>query len=68
MGGAAVSDDVERTGHLPEGEGPVSNEWVTSTRAGLAECVEMTKRMLETTARMAEDMRAIRTAVMGDER
>lgn len=60
--------DHDRTGYLPEGEGPVTNEWVTGVKADLTECQLLMKRMLETTARMTEDMREIRRCVMGDER
>lgn len=49
--GLVVSDD----GHLP------------AIRTELAECLELARRMTETAARMADDMRAIKACVMGDE-
>lgn len=62
-----VTDDPERTGYLPEGEGPLGNEWISAIRSELAECLALAGRMLETTGRMADDMSAIRRCVMGDD-
>lgn len=62
-----MTDDLDRQGYLPEGEAPVLNEWITAVKSDLAGYLEQARRMLETTGRMADDVRVIRRCVMGDE-
>jgi hypothetical protein len=62
-----MQEDTERTGYFPEGEGPVSNEWISGTKAEVEECARLMRRMLERSERMSEDMRVIKRCVMGEE-
>lgn len=67
MATATGPEDLDRRGHVPDGEGPIGNEWVSAVRSDLAECVGLARWMLETTGRMMDDMRVIRWCVIGEE-
>lgn len=75
MADAALNAVEDRTGYVPEGEGPIGNEWisgpspewVSAVKSDLTGCLELARRMLEMTGRMADDVRVIRRCVMGDE-